>query len=193
MSIQHPDSSHDTGWRTLVMVWMATVAGGSVLGAVTNASDGQVSRDYFAIVMSWDWQAAPWRAVAQGAIEGAALGLFFGAGLAIVIAASTRMRCPLWLALRALALGMSIALMAWIVGGIAGTVLARVDPRLWGFVFVGVPPRVDLPRFAWVGGSIWGAYGGTAAGLVAAAVYLHVRWRRTAAPAFAVLLADRSG
>jgi hypothetical protein len=145
---------------------------------VSNSIDGLISRDYFAIVMSWDWQAAPFLAVLQGAIEGAVLGLFFGVFFVIVLAASTGLRCRPGLALRGLALALLIVISCWIIGGITGAVLARIEPRLWGFFFVGVPPRVNLPRFAWVGGSIWGAYAGTAIGLTTSAVYIHRAWRR---------------
>src|SRR5207248_1018140 len=129
-------------------------------------------------VMSWDWSSSPLLAIGQGVIEGFAVGLLFGFFLAIVVAASTRVQCPPPLALRALGEALAIVIICWFVGGVAGTILARVQPSLWGFVFVGVPPRVNLPRFAWVGGSIWGAYAGAMLALLAASIDLHVRWRR---------------
>jgi len=61
-------------------------------------------------------------------------------------------------------------------------VLARLWPQLWGFFFVGVPRRVNLPRFAWVGGTIWGAYAGTPLALLVSATLLHVRWKRMTGP-----------
>src|SRR5205823_11163643 len=108
----------------------------------------------------------------------AVLGIFFGVFLAIVSAASTRMRCPLPLAIRSLRLALGVVMVCWVTGGIVGLVLAHVMPSLWGFFFIGVPPRVNLPRFAWVGGSIWGAYAGAMLALLAASIDLHVRWRR---------------
>jgi hypothetical protein len=141
--------------------------------------NGRVSPDYFAIVMSWDWADAPSLAVLQGMIEGAPVGFAFALFLSIVVAASTRMRCAIGPALRALAAALGIVVTAWMIGGVIGVTLSIIWPRLWGFFFIGVPPRVNLQRFAWVGGSIWGAYGGAAIGLIVASVMLHRQWRRT--------------
>ena len=169
-------------FSTLVLLAVASPLCGVALGAFTNAINGQISADYFAIVMSWDWIAAPTRAIAQGMLEGFAVGLLFGFVLAIAVAASTRVQCPPRLALKALALALAIVVICWLIGGMVGTILARVRPSLWGFVFIGVPRRVNLPRFAWVGGSILGAYAGAAVALVAASVFLHIQWKRLAHP-----------
>jgi hypothetical protein len=166
---------------------------GVLLGAATNLIDGSVSADYFAIVMSWDWADAPKRAVLQGMLDGWALGLFFGVFFAIASAASTRLRCPPRLSLRVLAEAIGIVLTCWLIGGIVGTTLARLWPNLWGFFFVGVPPRVNLPRFAWVGGTIWGAYAGTVLALIVGSARLHLRWKRMQGPrahGFGVISAD---
>lgn len=170
---------------------MLAPACGALLGAVMNAINGRVSADYFAIVMSWDWAAAPSRAILQGVLEGCAAGLLFAIGLLIIIAASTAMCCPAGLAVRALATALVIVAICWLIGGVSGVILARIRPRLWGSFFIGVPLRVNLVRFAWVGGSIWGAYGGMLIGLIVAGVSLHLRWRRMHAPrgAFAVITA----
>jgi len=166
-------------WRTPLLLCLAATASGFGLGAIANAIDGQVSRDYFAIVMSWDWEFASVAAVVQGAFEGTLLGLVFGVFISAVLAASTKMRCPLPLAMDGLKMALAFVASSWLIGGITGTVLARLVPNLWGFVFVGVPPRVNLPRFAWVGGSIWGAYFGAAVAFLVTPIYLHVTWRRT--------------
>jgi hypothetical protein len=161
----------------LILCFVATICG-AVLGAVTNLIDGHVSRDYFAITMGCDWNAGAGLAVSDGAVAGTLLGLFFGALLAIAVSASTRLRCPPWLALRAFCEALAIVMLCWLAGGMAGATLARLWPRLWGFHFVGVPPRVNLSRFAWVGGTIWGAYGGTMLALNVCCVRVHLRWRR---------------
>jgi hypothetical protein len=173
-----PDVNDDRRFLTPILVCALAPVAGALLGGILNTINGRVSADYFAIVMSWDWETAPTRAIFQGALEGFAAGLLLGFFFAMVIAASTRWRCPLPLALRTFALVPAIAIIGWIVGGIIGVTLSLLWPRLWGFFFIGVPPRVDLPRFAWVGGSIWGVYGGSLVGLIVACVTLHVRWRR---------------
>jgi len=179
-------------FHTLAIICGIAPIAGAVLGAIMNTIDGQVSADYFAIVMSWDGQTAGIHAIAHGVLEGFAAGLLLGFFFAIVIAASTRGRCPLPLALRSFALAPAIAMIGWFFGGGIGVTLALLWPQLWGFFFVGVPPRVDLVRFAWVGGSIWGGYGGALIGLIVASITLHLRWRRMQGPrqAFAVVIAS---
>jgi hypothetical protein len=170
---------------TALLICLAATAGGSAFGAITNSINGQVSRDYFAITLSCDWAAAPAMAIERGAVEGAVIGLFYGVFLTVAVAASTRMRYPVWLTMRALAWSLGVVLACWVVGGVGGTILAEVKPSLWGFVFAGVPPRVSLPRFAWVGGSIVGAYVGTAVSFVIATVRVHLRWKRMGPPVHA--------
>ena len=181
-------------WLTPLALCIAGPIAGVLLGAATNAINDSVCSDYFAIVMSWDGTHPILQAVVQGMLEGFALGLFFAFFFTIASAASTRLRCPLSLAMRTLAMAVAIVLVCWIVGGVAGVILSLIRPQLWGFFFVGVPSRVSLPRFAWVGGSIWGAYGGTILALIVCGIHVHLRWRRISGPtrAFAVLMTDAS-
>jgi hypothetical protein len=176
----------------LIAISLAGPLCGAMFGALDNAINGIVSPDYFAIVMSWDWADASRGAIARGAIEGASMGLAFSFFYGVTIAASTRMCCPPGLALRGLGIALTIVELFWIVGGVIGTGLAIVRPKLWGFFFIGVPPRVDLPRFAWVGGSICGAYGGTVIALAIAGVWVHFRWKRMSAPAHAFAVVQRA-
>ena len=165
-------------WETPVILGMLGPTCGAALGAIMNAINGRVSADYVAIVMSWDWAAAPSRAILQGVLEGGVVGLVFAVFLFMVTAASTALRCPPGIAVRGLGVALATVAECWAIGGAIGVTLSLAWPQLWGFFFIGVPPRVNLPRFAWVGGSIWGAYGGAAVGLIAASVMLHRRWRR---------------
>ena len=179
-------------WRTPLVLCIAGSVAGTLLGAVTNAINDRVSSDYFSIVMSWDGTHSPLQAIAQGMLEGGALGLFFGFFFAIAAAASTRMRCPLRMALRVVMEAIVFVLFVWAVGGVIGIILAANWPNLWGFVFTGVPPRVNLLRFAWVGGSIWGSYAATPLAVLGGSLELHQRWKRISPPvhAFPILTAD---
>jgi hypothetical protein len=169
-------------WLTPALLCFAGPLAGALVGAAANAIDDCISSDYFAIVMGWDGTHSILLAVAQGIFAGAALGLFFGFFLAITSAASTRLRCPPRLALRMLGAAMTVVLASWVTGGIIGVMWAMMVPQMWGFFFVGVPPRVNLPRFAWVGGTICGAYGGTVLALIVWSIELHRRWRAMNTP-----------
>ena len=58
--VQHPAASNEppSFLAPIVLCAIAPVTG-AILGAIMNTINGRVSADYFAIVMSWDWAAAP--------------------------------------------------------------------------------------------------------------------------------------
>lgn len=151
---------------------------GAVLGAVTNLVNGSVSGEYFSIVMGWNAIEAPLLAIPQGMLEGGALGAAFGIVVAISFAASTKLRGGSGLALRAWGMAVLAVLVCWGVGGACGVGIASCSPNLFHAMFPPSRAAVELSRYAWVGGSIWGGYGGTIVGSAVACIYLHVRWRR---------------
>jgi hypothetical protein len=72
----------------------------------------------------------------------------------------------------------------WVLGGIAGIGLAALSSEFFRTTFV---PRgfgmgdSELPAFAWVGGSIWGAQFGGLASLIVGLVVLRAHWHRISA------------
>ena len=169
-------------WVPFVLPFMGAAAG-VVLGAATNAVNGAICPDYFRWVMGW-WAGEIWlRAVLQGMFEGGILGGVFGVVVAISFAASTRMYGAFGLAAGALWRSITLVLVCWAGGGWVGMLV----PEIWLMGRSGILwyPR---PKYGWVGGSIWGGYGGAALGAVFACVWLHVRWaRREPVSAFPVL------
>ncbi len=185
----HMDEVRRSAWTTPFALCLAAPLAGALFGAAANAVNDCVSPDYFAIVMGWDGMHSIFRAITEGMFAGAGLGAVFGFLLAITSAASTRLRCPLTLALRTLGMAIAVELAFWVLGGIIGVMWAIMAPQMWGFFFVGVPSRVSLPRFAWVGGTTCGAYGGTFLVVLVCSIALHQRWRQMNAPisAFPIL------
>lgn len=165
-------------WWVPLGIVVIGAAGGCVLGALTNLVNGGISGEYFAIAMGWNALEAPLLAIPQGMLEGGALGVLFGVVVAIAFSASTKLRGRSGLALRAWGWAVLAALICWAGGGACGAGLASFSPDLFHALFPPSRAAVDLVRFAWVGGSIWGGYGGAMVGAVVACVYLHVRWRR---------------
>ena len=165
-------------WTPPVLVGLSVWAG-AVLGFVTNAVNGRVSPDYFEAVMRWPRDDVPAYAVVQGMFEGGALGLFFGLVFGVAVAASSRLRCPVGLAAPVVWKVMLLALVCWAAGGAAGVALAAMAGDSFAATFVRVPPDpAEALRYAWVGGSIWGAYAAAVMGVVYGAVSLHRRWHR---------------
>ena len=139
--------------------------------------------------MLWDSHEVPPAAVAQGAVEGCVLGLLYGLVLSITAAASARLRCPASLMLATALRTVPIAMACWALGGLGGVAFAAADPHGFRSMFVpggGVPLTDWLLKYAWVGGSIWGAYGGAGVGAIYASIRLHRQWQ-------AHLEAERTG
>jgi hypothetical protein len=173
---------HRVRWWVPLATLGSGLAIGVSVGAVTNAINLRVSQNYFERVMNWR-RDVPLRTILQGMLEGGVLGLFFGLTLSIASAASSRLRAPFRLVLRVLLNAVTIVLICWIAGGTIGACLATFDPQLFWLIIPVGPPSWGLTRFAWVGGTIWGAYAGTAIATLTGCIMLHRRWRSAAAPA----------
>jgi len=149
---------------------------------LANAINSHVCWDCFAITLSWDGTPAPWQAIGRGILEGAKSGFLFGVVLGVASGASTRLRATPRFFVPLLKPILLIVAACGLLGGASATVLALVYPRMWGFWLVGVPARVNLPRFAWVAGSTAGVCVGWSVALVVACVMLHRRWTRAIGP-----------
>ncbi len=182
-------------WDTPLVCCFAAAVCGAAIGGLFGAINSHVSWDCFAITLSWDGMPAPWQAIGRGVLEGAKSGCLFGVVLAIAAGASTRLRASPQFVLPLLGPAVVIILMCGLLAGAAATILARVWPRIWGFWLIGVPSRVNLPRFAWVAGSTAGLYAGWSVAIVVACVMLHRRWIRAAGPrhAFGVVQLSEGG
>jgi hypothetical protein len=67
----------------------------------------------------------------------------------------------------------------WAFGGLCGMGLATLSPEFYRRTFIGVPadPEERL-RYAWVGGSIWGAEFGGLVSVILGLVLFRSGWRR---------------
>lgn len=163
---------------SLIGIGAATVLAAMLFGASTNAVNGEVSETYFTSVMGW--QDHVWaQSIVQGILEGFVLGLLFAAVSTAAIGIITCGSCDLGTGLRWLR-GILLAVYAlWTLGGISGVALAAAQPHFFRISFIGVPGgRGEMFRFAWVGGSIWGAYGGGLLAIVVGLILFPRSWRR---------------
>jgi hypothetical protein len=153
---------------------------GMLVGASTNAINGAVSPAYFISVMGWQFVSNVWWAsVAQGVLEGiiggALLSFVFTTALSII----TRGSCPYKMAVRWLGRILLPVYGLWAVGGIGGVTLAVLRPQFFQSTFIGVPgDLVQMLRYAWVGGSIWGAYVGGPLAVIVGLLLFRMSWRR---------------
>jgi hypothetical protein len=138
-----------------------------------------ISPFYFRAVMGWWWRPDVRLAtVLQGALEGSVTGLVFGLFTATVVASVTRLRCPPRAIIGVPLVALMIAFACWVLGGLVSAAFAANSPQ--GFLhLVPIAPRDrhNLVPFAWVGGSIWGAYTGSVLAMAYAVVAVQRRWR----------------
>jgi hypothetical protein len=164
----------------LLCIAATAIVGGAVIGASTNAINGAVSPSYFRNVMRWHDVEHLWRAsIAQGIFEGLIYGIMFSVVFTLVVGRVTHARFSFTFAFRHLLAIVAAIYCCWVVGGIIGMGLAMLSPEFYRNTFMGVPhPFGEMLRYAWVGGSIWGAmFGGLLAAVIGSLLFA-VRWRR---------------
>ncbi|MEN1681256.1 MAG: hypothetical protein AAGJ46_16835 [Planctomycetota bacterium] len=177
MATTHEQSSNPIA---LILIAGACVLGGGLLGALTNAINGAVSPEYFRNIMRWDDVQSIWRAsIAQGIFEGLIYGTLFAVVFTLVVGLVSRARCPFAFAGRQLLVILASLLGCWAAGGVLAMGLATLSPEFYRNAFIGVPDAFGpMLRYAWVGGSIWGAmFGGLLAAVIGSIVFA-AKWRR---------------
>jgi hypothetical protein len=168
--------------RPLVLVGIAVIGvlASGFLGGTTNAVNGAVSPLYFVTILGWTGVEDVWRAsIAQGVFEGLLFGVFFSLVFTVAVGIITEAACSFGFAFRHLLGVLGGAYLCWVFGGLAGMGLAALSPEFYRRAFIGVPADFEqMLRYAWVGGSIWGAELGGMASVVLGLVLLRANWRR---------------
>ncbi|BCM90073.1 hypothetical protein IAD21_01924 [Abditibacteriota bacterium] len=150
------------------------------MGGITNSINGWINPLYVVAVMRWQsmddvWWAGVAEGVASGVMRGFVLCAIFTLGIALI----SRGECPLSLSLRYLFTIFGSVSVCWTVGGLFSVVLSLLFPQFYRFFFFGMPNEVgDVIRYAWVGGSIWGAQLGGVGSVFVALARFNTRWKR---------------
>ena len=174
-----PATSH-TRPIALLAIAATAVGAGAFIGATTNAINGAVSPAYFQSIMQWGEVEHIWRAsVAQGIFEGLIYGLVFSVVFTLVAGIVSKAQCTYAFAVRQLLAIIIGVYCCWVIGGLIGMGLAALSPDFFQRTFFRVPEqRGDMLRYAWVGGSIWGAMAGGVLALAIGAILFAIGWRR---------------
>ncbi len=156
------------------------VLASGILGGSTNAINGAVSPTYYVTILGWRGVEDVWRAsIAQGIFEGLLLGIFFSLVFAVATGIITGGSCSFGFAFKHLLGILGGAYICWALGGLAAIGLASLSPEFYRRAFIGVPEEFGpMLRYAWVGGSIWGAEFGGFVSVVVGLVILWANWRR---------------
>jgi hypothetical protein len=157
---------------------LCTVSGG-LFGLLTSIINGLVSQDYFRAVMGWaDLNDIRRAAIAEGWMEGVALGAILGVILAVIVGYVSKARCSYKTVVKYIGWIFGGAVVCWIIGGLLGIGLASLSPEFFSHTFIGVPPDSGgRLAYAWVGGSINGATLGAFASTILAGIAFRGEWR----------------
>lgn len=121
--------------------------------------------------------------LAQGIFEGLLFGLVFSVIFVAFVARIGSLRCGYGRGLGMLCGITGLAVVFWGLGGLVGWSLATLSPEWFAQTFP-VARRVaelsDMPRFAWVGGSIWGLQFGAGVALIFVLIYYYASTRNAA-------------
>lgn len=145
----------------LLGIAMTLVLLGGLTGVLTNSISGAISPRYFRTILRWQDMPdeAIWRAsIAQGLFEGLIFGFLCAVVFSSVIGIYSRVTCTFCQALPFLLRFAAGVLACWVLGGLLGMALPAISMDFYRHSFRGVPDGyADALRYAWVGGSIWGA------------------------------------
>jgi hypothetical protein len=175
-----PEVSRPARPGALAGIALCGVLASGLLGGTTNAVNGLVSPAYFVTILGWQGVEDVWRAsIAQGVFEGLLFGVFFSLAFSVATGIMTGVGCTFGFAFQHLLGILGGAYLCWAFGGLVAMGLATLSPEFYRRAFIGVPAEQGaMLRYAWVGGSIWGAELGGLVCLVIGQVVLRANWRR---------------
>ncbi len=166
--------------KILISIALTCVFIGIGIGMLTNMINGAISPLYFRNIMHWENVHNIWKAsVTQGIFEGGIYGIIFAVVFTIVVGVVTKGDVSYSTVCRFLA-GLAITvLICWCLGGGFAILLALSSPEFYQHTFRGVPSEtLPMIRYAWVGGSIWGAMFGCLFSLTIGLVVFKLKWNK---------------
>ena len=100
-------------------------------------------------------------------------------GFTAVVSLVSRARCSFAFVFTHLMAILLAILCCWAAGGVIAMGLASLSPEFYRHTFSGAPEGFGpMARYAWVGGSIWGAMFGALLAAVIGPILFAIRWRR---------------
>lgn len=179
MAMRLPEITRKPRPVALAAIAVSGVLASGFLGGSTNAVNGAVGPTYFVTILRWQGVQDVWRAsIAQGVFEGLLFGIFFSLVFTVATGIITGASCSYRFAFNHLLGVLGGAYVCWAFGGLAAISLATLSPEFYRRAFIGVPADFwPMIRYAWVGGSIWGAEFGGLVSVVIGLVVLRANWR----------------
>ena len=167
-----------SNYITIFFVALTCVFTGGFIGAITNMINGAVSPNYFRIEMRWDFQDIWTASVAQGILEGLLYGVIFSIIFTTGFGIVTKGQANYKFALKQLLKIIMIVFGCWIIGGILAVFLASLSPEFYKSHYYNVPnDKIEILKYAWVGGSIWGGMIGGLLSAILGVVVIKNNWK----------------
>lgn len=151
---------------------------GVCIGAITNILNGIISPRYFSIVMGWDFFNIIRAIIAQGIFEGLIYGVIFSIIFTTGFCLITKNKATYNFAFRQLIKITLFVLSCWTIGGILAVLLSLLSPEFYKSHFYAVPTeKIEMVKYAWVGGSIYGGMIGGFFGAIFGVVLIKDNWK----------------
>lgn len=167
----------ESNFSAIFFVGLTCIFIGGFIGAITNMINGIVSPAYFRIIMGWDFPNIWIASVAQGIFEGLIYGVIFSLIFTTSFGIITKGKASYGFALQQLLKIALIVLGCWIIGGILAVFLASFSPDFYQSHYYDVSEEnMELMKYAWVGGSIWGGMIGGLLSAVFGVVIIKNNW-----------------
>lgn len=168
-----------SNFLTIFFVALTCVLAGGFIGATTNMINGAVSPYYFKVIMYWDFQDIWTASVAQGILEGLLYGVIFAVIFATGLGLVTKGQSSYNFALRQILKIVAIVFSCWTIGGLIAIFLSLLSPDFYKVHFPLTPlDKVEMVKFAWVGGSIWGGMIGGLLGAILGVIVTKNSWTK---------------
>lgn len=142
--------------------------------------NGFISQYYFSAIMKWDFEAIWYAAVAQGIFEGLIYGIIFACFYTTAFALITKAQATYTFAFKQLLFIVLFIFSTWIIGGLIAIFISCLSPDFYKAQFPMTPvgSSEEMIKFAWVGGSIWGAMFGGLLAMVLGIIRLKNSWTK---------------
>ncbi len=162
----------------LIKILITCIFCGGFIGASTNAINGYVSPQYYQNILGWEFTSIWSASIAQGIFEGLIYGILFSLIFTISLLVIWKGQAPYSLALTHILKTVLVVYICWTLGGLIAMGLAALSPEFYRAAFYKVPTETkQMLRYAWVGGSIWGALLGGFIGVIVAIVWVNTGYK----------------
>lgn len=152
---------------------------GGVIGGTTNWINGKISKEYFKLVMDWNFPNVRYVAIIQGIFEGLGYGIVFSCIFTIGFAWITKMKADWGFTIQQLKKIVLIIYGGWFLGGSLTMLFTLVFPATFEayLIYILSTKKLALVRFAWVGGSVWGGMIGGVIALIWGLINTKKEWK----------------